>query len=184
MANRMAGSDEFKQELSRAEQNKLTRERIGNDPDRLAERISGVDREKYDFTGYSDKEINMALQGSTFGDEDYARLTGGKNPVDEVVEDTPETTDPVKPAVNIDFGDGGVNTAPASPPPSFMPEVMAPSTQTNTQTQTVYQDNDQQSSIVGDGNTVTQNQDNSVSQNGRYAQRGQLFKDDFMKAYF
>ena len=148
MANRMAGSDEFKQELSRAEQNKLTRERIGNDPDRLAERIAGVDREKYDFTGYSDKDINMALQGGTFGDEDYARLTGGKNPVDEVVDDTPETTDPVKPAVNIDFGDGGVNTAPASPPPGFMPEVMAPSTQTNTQTQTVYQDNDQQSSIV------------------------------------
>ena len=29
----------------------------------------------YDVTGYSDKEISMALMGSKFGDEDYSRLT-------------------------------------------------------------------------------------------------------------
>ena len=65
----MAASREFK--------NRLARERIGNDPEKLAERIAGVDRSKYDLDGYSDQEINMALQGK-FGDEDYARLTGGK----------------------------------------------------------------------------------------------------------
>jgi len=37
---------------------------------------------------------------------------------------------------------------------------------TNTQTQIVNQDNDQTSTVNGDGNTVTQNQDNSVSQSG------------------
>ena len=70
--NRMAGekldeptkeSAEAKEALSRSERNKQTREEIGNDPERLAERIGGIDREKYDFDGYSDKEINMALQG-------------------------------------------------------------------------------------------------------------------------
>ena len=61
---------------SRADQNRATRERIGNDPEAMAERIGGIDRDAYDFSGYSDKEINMAMQGSSFGDKDYARLTG------------------------------------------------------------------------------------------------------------
>ena len=166
--SRMAG------DALRAKREKA-RERIGNDPERLAERLSVVDRDAYDFSGYSDKDINMALQGETFGDEDYARLTGGgsNNPTDDVVEDTSEPTDQAKPddSVNIDFGNGG------SP---FVPEIAAPGSGAG---QTVFQDNDQQSSIVGDNNTVTQNQDNSVS-GGSYAKRGQLFKDDFMKAYF
>ena len=72
----MAGSDEFKKELSQAARNQKTREEIGNDPERLAERLSIVDRDKYDFDGFTDKQINMALQGDKFGDEDYARLTG------------------------------------------------------------------------------------------------------------
>ena len=61
---------------NRSEARARARERIGNDPERLQERIGGIDRDKYDFEGYSDKEINMAMQGSSFGDEDYARLTG------------------------------------------------------------------------------------------------------------
>ena len=75
-AKRMAGSEEFKQELSNAARNKQIREEIGNDSERLAERIGGVDREKYDFDGFTDKQINMAMQGGEFGDKDYARLTG------------------------------------------------------------------------------------------------------------
>ena len=72
MANsRMAG-----EALSNAERHRQKREEIGNNSERLAERISGVDREKYDFDGYTDKQINMAFQGSSFGDGDYARLTG------------------------------------------------------------------------------------------------------------
>ena len=67
--SRMAG-DALREKREKA------RERIGNDPESLAERLSIVDRDAYDFSGYSDKDINMALQGGTFGDEDYARLTG------------------------------------------------------------------------------------------------------------
>ena len=82
--SRMAG-----EALSQSEKNRLTRERIGNDPERLAERIGGIDREKYDFDGYTDKEINMAMQGSTFDQNDYARLTGesigGDDPTPELV---------------------------------------------------------------------------------------------------
>ena len=62
------------------DRNYAARERIGNDPERLAERIGGIDRDAYDFDGYTDKQINMAMKGGTFGDEDYARLTG--NPLD------------------------------------------------------------------------------------------------------
>ena len=58
------------------DQNYAARERIGNDPERLAERIGGIDRDAYDFDGFTDKQINMAMRGGTFGDEDYARLTG------------------------------------------------------------------------------------------------------------
>ena len=36
---------------SKQDENYAARERIGNDPDRLAERIGGIDREKYDFSG-------------------------------------------------------------------------------------------------------------------------------------
>ena len=70
-------SADAKEALSQSERNKQIREEIGNDPDRMSERIGGVDREKYDFEGFTDKQINMAMQGGEFGDKDYARLTGG-----------------------------------------------------------------------------------------------------------
>ena len=77
---------------SKQDQNYAARERIGNDPERLAERIGGIDREKYDFDGYTDKEINMAMKGSTFDENDYARLTG--KPLDEEPDvSIPETPD-------------------------------------------------------------------------------------------
>ena len=59
-----------------AERNRAAREKIGNDPEKLAERISIVDRDKYDVSGYTDKEINMALQGSIWDRNDMCRLTG------------------------------------------------------------------------------------------------------------
>ena len=54
MATRMAGSDEFKAELDRATSNKAARERIAASPERTAERLSGLDRNSYDFSGFSD----------------------------------------------------------------------------------------------------------------------------------
>ena len=92
-----------------AEQDKnyAARERIGNDPERLAERIGGIDREKYDFDGYTDKEINMAMKGSTFDENDYARLTG--KPLDDG-----EVTTPVEPP---DDAENPVPTPEPSPDP-------------------------------------------------------------------
>ena len=71
--------------------------------------------------------------------------------------------------VNVDFG--GDNSNP------FMPEVRGPGSGAG---QTVYQDNDQTSSVVGDNNTVEQNQDNSI--NGYSGNSS--WKDSWMKNYF
>ena len=135
---RMAG-----EKLSKSEQNKLTREKIGNDPERLAERISIVDRDKYDVSGYTDKEINMALQGGTFNMEDYNRLTGGK----------PKDNDP-KPE---DPGTGGTDDNPAMPVASGGGGNLSPSL-------AVSNANPITNNVSGRGNKVTNNQDNSVTQ--------------------
>ena len=97
---RMAG-----EVFSRADKHRAARERIAASPERTAERLSGLDRDAYDFSDYDDKDIVMAMQGKVFGDEDYARLTGvkpgaGGGGGDEVV------TEPVP---------GGGVTSPAVP---------------------------------------------------------------------
>ena len=68
---RMAG-----ERLSQEEQNRRAREKRANDPEQLQALMGKVDRDAYDFEGYGDKAIAMAFQGDSFGDEDYARLTG------------------------------------------------------------------------------------------------------------
>ena len=175
---RMAGSDEFKRELSDAERNRQIREEIGNDPERLAARIGGVDREKYDFDGYTDKQINMALQGDTFGDKDYERLTGksvggGGGDTDPV--ETPNT--PGNPEPTPGDNPGG-------------PVLMPPNAPNQTITPPVYgngggnisfnQDNDQTANFTGDNNNVVQNQDMSVNGYGSNSS----WKDAWMKDYF
>ena len=87
--------------------------------------------------------------------------------------------------------DGGGGTSPLPTPPetgtpSPQPPVIAPGIPSpfgNSQTQIVTQDNDQTSTINGDGNTVNQGQDNSVSQSMGYGS-GRSFKDSWMKNYF
>jgi len=59
-----------------ADKNRAAREKIGQDPEALEERISIVDRDKYDVSGYTDQQINMALQGGTWDKNDMCRLTG------------------------------------------------------------------------------------------------------------
>ena len=63
-------------EISDSQRNAQIRNEIAADPGRTKERLSGLDRSKYDFEGYSDSDIVKAYQGGDFGDEDYARLTG------------------------------------------------------------------------------------------------------------
>ena len=101
----MAGSDEFKKGLSLAQRNENARERIAADPERAAARLGMVDRNKYDLSGYSDKDIIMAFQGGKFAEDDYSRLTGKqiaapaptepKNPANDIGTEPAESSAPV-----------------------------------------------------------------------------------------
>ena len=179
--NRMAGdkldeptqeSADAKEALSKSERRERGRERIGNDPERLSERLSGVDREKYDFDGYSDKEINMAMQGSTFDENDYSRLTG--NPLEKPDDGGSEDTTPT-PTPDPTPTDPPVSIQPAPEPekPGYTPPIFGvPGMGNGSQTQIVNQDNDINTNVTGSGNTVTNNQDNSVNQFGSYGTAG------------
>jgi len=170
--NRMAGdkldeptqeSADAKEALSQSERRKRGRERIGNDPKRLAERISVVDRDKYDVSDYTDKEINMAMQGGTFDDNDYGRLTG--NPVEKPDDDgKPDKEDP---DVSIPKPTPTPTPTPEEPGrPPYVPPRPPVLGGPGSQTQIVNQDNDITSNVSGDNNTVTNTQDNSVNQYG------------------
>jgi hypothetical protein len=165
-------SADAKQALSDSERNKQIREEIGNDPERLSQRIGGVDREKYDFDGYTDKQINMALQGGTFGDEDYARLTGkslgGDEPKPEAEPEkppvvTPEPTPEVKPET------------PGYTPPDY--QGIGPGF--GGFSQNINQDNDITSNVTGNNNTVTNTQDNSINGFGA-ASRSKYLRDKYV----
>ena len=165
-------SADAKQAISDSERNKQIREEIGNDPERLTQRISGVDREKYDFDGYSDKQINMALQGESFGDEDYARLTGkpvgGEGPK---AEPKPEVSAPTP-------------TPEASPEPTTPYTPPRPDFQGITGNfpvggQMINQNNDITSNVTGDNNTVTNTQDSSIN-SYKSAGRAKLLRDRYV----
>ena len=166
-------ASDAKEALSRSEQNKRTREEIGNDPERMSERISGVDREKYDFEGFSDKEINMALQGDSFGDKDYARLTGetpgGDEPDAPVEDDTPVTTKPV---------DEPKPEAPGKPYVPAKPDFQGIGPGFGVGGQNINQNNDFTSTVTGDDNTTTNTQDNSI--NGYGAARSKALRDRYI----
>ena len=186
--NRMAGdkldeptqeSADAKEALSQSDQRKRARERIGNDPERLAERIGGIDREKYDFDGYSDKEINMAMQGGTFDDNDYSRLTGKSTdkPDDGGGEDTIPTPTPT-PTPTPEDPDVSIPT-PVKPDPG--PGYQPPRFGYPGMIQNVNQDNDITNNVSGDNNTVTNTQDNIVSQGGfTPAARSEYLRDRYV----
>jgi len=112
--SRKAGSNEFKKELSRAQRNEQIRTEIGQDPERLSARISVVDRDKYDVSGYSDQDINKALQGSKFDENDYARLTG-KTLGDGNDNEETTTTNPPPTTNTPQYGGGGSTQGNNSP---------------------------------------------------------------------
>ena len=174
---RMAGSDEFKKELSDAQRNKQIREEIGNDPERLAARIGGVDREKYDFDGYTDKQINMALQGESFGDKDYERLTGKSIGGDDGGSEPEAPSTPGNPEPTPGDNPGGpIFTPPNGGNQSITPPVYG----YGSGGQNINQDNDQSSVVTGNDNQVVQNQDNSINGYGGNSS----WKDAWMKDYF
>ncbi len=137
--SRKAGSEEFKRELSRAERNRRAREAKSNNPETAKERADFArNQQEYDFdlSGYSDKEISMALQGEKFGIEDYERLTG------KDFDGSEDSTTSLPPQ-----GGGGQATGNVSGGEN---SIVSP----------ISQDND--IAIAGNSNSV--NQDNSITQ--------------------
>ena len=150
------------------------RQRLSNDPEEAARR-AGLVGDKYDVSGYSDKEISMALMGSSFGDEDYERLTGKSIGGDD-------DDKPGKPPGGGDGGgkgpgsgdggnsDGSYNVGGGGQGGKGninirdIGDVTNDTRISNTQTQNINQDNDISTSISGDNNVVTNDQDNSISQ--------------------
>ena len=165
---------EAKEALSRSERNKQTRTEIAASPERAEERMSGIDREKYDLEGYSDKDIVMSFKGGDFGDKDYARLTGesiDKDPAPEV------GVDPVNPTEPAPITTPTPTPTPETPAPIF-PSPTGPGGP-----QTVNQDNDINSTVNGDGNTVDIDQDNSVNQYGGTSKKSNIGATDLMDNY-
>ena len=103
------------------------------------------------FKGNNKAQGFLEMHGVNFGN--------GEDPAD-IPEPEPEVTPTPTPTptvgdIDIDTGSGPVDMNPA---PIYGGG--------GSGGQTVVQDNDQTSTVVGSGNTVTQNQDNSISQNG------------------
>ena len=168
-------SADAKQALSDSERNKQIREEIGNDPERLAQRIGGVDREKYDFDGYTDKQINIALQGDSFGDKDYERLTGKSLGGDDSKPEEPTNSIPTP-----------VDSTPVQPSPDkpetpgyILPDYQGIGPGFGRGGQNVNQNNDITSTVTGDNNTVTNTQDNSISNFGA-ASRSKYLRDKYV----
>jgi len=180
--NRMAGEEldkdnpvaaEAKEALSRSEQNKQTRTEIAASPERAEERMSGIDKEKYDLEGYSDKDIVMSFKGGDFGDKDYARLTG------ESIEE--DVKDPAP-----DVGVAPVPTQPApiiSQPIEEEPDPIFPSPTGPGGPQSINQDNDIYNTVNGDGNTVDIDQNNSARQYGGTNNKSNIGATDLMDNY-
>ncbi len=153
------------------DKNYAARERIAAYPDRAEANLSSISG-KYDLDGYSDKEVIMAYKGGSFDASDYARLTGKSN-------DNGGEKDSSKSPGNSNSGSGNSNVESGSDPLAGMPTIGAPANSTNGQQQIVNQDNDINTSINGNNNTVNSNQDNSVGQYGG----SDSYLSDWMKKY-
>jgi len=138
------------------------RTRLSNDPEEAARR-AGLVGDKYDVSGYSDKEISMALKGASFDDNDYARLTGESFGDDSGGGDSPEASPAPSPSPSPDPGTSPIDLIPEKPSPIIpLPGIGKPGF--GSQYQSISQDNDITSSISGDNNQVENFQDNSISQ--------------------
>jgi hypothetical protein len=100
------------------------------------------------FKGNNKAQGFLEMHGVNFGN--------GEDPAD--VPEPEVTPTPTVDDIDIDTGSGPVDMTPNP--------FAGGSVGLGGQSQTVVQDNDQTSTVVGNGNTVTQNQDNSISQNG------------------
>ena len=139
--SRKAGSDEFKNELSRAEKNRQYRESLLTNSEERARRLEGVEG----IDGLDELLVSQALQGKTFGEKDRARydaLLEQQNPRTDTDTDTGsgDTSPPAQ-------GGGSQTTGNVS---GGNDSIVSP----------ISQDND----IAIDGNQNTVSQDNSINQ--------------------
>jgi hypothetical protein len=176
------------------DRNFAARQAIAADPEKSEAKLAKVSG--YDLSGYSDKDVIMAFQGDSFGDDDYRRLTGGGPPVNKpeggVVPEmagepvVPEVAPTPAPAaitgpieVEIDTGSGDVTI-----PDSAMPRTSPFALDNGNVSQTVIQDNDQTSSVVGNNNTVNQDQDNNIRNFGGRTFNPEDWKSAWMNSKF
>jgi hypothetical protein len=137
--SRKAGSENFKNELSRAERNRQYRESLLTNSEERAKRLEGIEG----IEGLDEKLVSQALQGSTFGEEDRARYDAllGKQDGGKDSDTDPDNTTPTN------QGGGGQTIGDVS---GGTDSIVSP----------ISQDND----IAIDGNQNTVNQDNSINQ--------------------
>ena len=139
--SRKAGSENFKNELSRAERNRQYRESLLTNSEERAKRLEGIEG----IEGLDEKLVSQALQGSTFGEEDRARYDAllGKQDggTDTDTDNGPGNTTPTNQS------GGGQTTGNVT---GGTGSIVSP----------ISQDND----IAIDGNQNTVNQDNSINQ--------------------
>lgn len=130
-----------------------------------------------DLDGYSDKEISMALRGEQFSDEDYFRLTGNKW---DAGDDTPASTTDPEPEPTPDpkpESDKKPYIPPAPDEQSIVGGFSGPGGGV-----AINQNNDVNSNVVGDNNTVTNSQDNAIRSFGAYgsADRAKQLRDRYV----
>ena len=139
--SRKAGSDEFKNELSRAERNRQYRESLLTNDEERARRLEGIEG----IDGLDEMLVSQALQGKRFGEKDRARydalLNKQNGGTDTDTDNGPGNTSP--PAQ----GGGSQTTGNVS---GGTGSIVSP----------ISQDND----IAIDGNQNTVSQDNSINQ--------------------
>ena len=147
------------------------------DEERREEKLGVVDREKYDLKGYSDKDIFMSFKGDDFGDKDYERLTGksiggdDKKPTATPTQPDKEPTASIQPVPTV------------NQPTEEKPDVTFPSATGPGGPQSVYQDNDINSSVNGNDNNVNIDQDNSVRQYGGTNKKAEMGATNLMDNY-
>ena len=165
---RKAGSEEFQRDLERAGKSYEARERIANDPDSAAQYISGIDRDKYDVSGYSDSEIAMAFQGDDFDQQDYFRLTGktpsGGGGGEKAKPETPSAGDDRSVVINEpEEGDINVPSPVDGLPDSFLGQYIANSFNAKGGTLTNTGDINATGSVVLDNKVSNQNKVNQIA---------------------
>ena len=174
--NRKAGSDEFKEALSRAQRNEQAREALLTDDEARAKRLSGVEFIDgfENFDGYDEKMVSQALQGGSWGDDDqrrYDRMMGktdddfGGDIIDDPITD-PEPSpveNKIPQPVNVTVSPSYDNDVTFGSPPGTAPGVDG----YGGQSLQVAQNNPLTQTVTGDNNVTTAYQDNSISPYGR-----------------